>query len=318
MIRFTHSDRTDYLQPPALLVEGAKSVFRDVADIGRDMDDDEEMRVIRVGELAEIGEYQEVWWQAVGTTLFIPCRDGRLIPGLCRLFIAANTGGVKWQKLTDKTLEVDCSAFHHAHRRKNASGNMGGWLRIDPVLREFGISKDGAIRDHEWADPLFMRRLYDAMADGRFLAAVARLNNVTYGQAFRQKITHAYGSRVDRAQDPNITSTPQRVKIQRSHEGHVNHWIEAFAEADRLLAEPAPNVVYEAPSAEVGTGSSERIDDLTRMAEEASLQANEARAEADQLKARLAELEAMLQGKNESPAKRGRKVANNPPPVAGA
>jgi uncharacterized coiled-coil protein SlyX len=309
MIRFTHSDRTDYLQPPALLVAGARNVIRDIAEIGNDMDDDEEMRVIRIGELAEIGEYQEVWWQASGTTMFIPCKDGRLIPGLCRLFIAANTGGVKWQKLTDKTLEVDCSAFHHAQRRKGASGNVGGWLRIDPVLREFGISKDGAIRDHEWADPIFMRRLYDAMADGRFLAAIARLNNITYGQAFRQKITHAYGSRVDRAQDPNITSTPQRIKIQRNHEGHVNHWLEAFAEADRLLAEPAIvayNPMVDSP-----------VQDIDVL-EELSKQAMEARAEADKMKARLAELEALLQEKNESPAKRGRKVANNPPPVAGA
>jgi len=144
-----------------------------------------------VGEAAQVGESHE-WWWAANRPAFAPCVDGSVEFEMRVVRLRYDSPGAKIRKIVKRAADgqqmaeiiaVDWEATRDEMHNK-------GWLRVDPVVREMGITETGMPSRLMTNRPDKMREIIGAdgpMCDPIFLAAVGVLNQVEYSQAFIQK-----------------------------------------------------------------------------------------------------------------------------------
>jgi hypothetical protein len=269
-----------------------------------------------------VGHYQEIWWCLTNkSTAFIETVEGSLRLNLKVVDL--------WYENADMTPMNDGSiqsSWTAAKTRMRAKG----WVRIDPVLRSIGAIPNAPF-------PEFLTRadhikLADAVCSVDVLVAIAELNECTWSERFiREFPSEITGRFVEfvNGSAMQLQSKADKLRKLSNLDKSIARWRDAFIGARNVMRgipvsirdnEPIPVIVETAEVQPSLAVDDSRAREALERAEQAESAVKEMSKQIEALMQMLAEKLTPAQEPTpiKQPAKRGYKVANNPPPVAGA
>lgn len=187
-----------------------------------------------MGEAAEVGEAHEVWW-AASKAAFAVDIDGKIYPELQLIRMRLDTPGAKPIRkhvrgpdgnVFVQLVGMDWSEAHDVLQQK-------GWLRIDPVLKEFGITPDGLLTQEQWRIAQHHRKVCDALCNGKVLRRIAEVNEATWSVEFQG----ALRNKMEKLMRPYVLDSEAdgrrklRTDLSKVLESDVNRWLKAFQDA---------------------------------------------------------------------------------------
>lgn len=190
-----------------------------------------------VGELAEVGEFKELWW-AASKPAFGVTANGDVILEFREPIFRLDTPGARTVRestldhatgMRSTRLKLDISGCRDIKRQAN-------WLRLDPVVRARGFSDDGLLPYEVRIRRDKLVEFSNRFMDPEILADIAELNDVVWNQVYRLSIYSQLSGVFTAYVESLRRNETEKDEHYKRFESNCEAWREAFDKADEVLA----------------------------------------------------------------------------------
>jgi len=197
------------------------------------------------GELAMVGEFEELWWVARKQAFFVDGKTGFVGMELRRVFLRMDSiravverkAYSSYRRPDGTTVQLpdeitcDWTKTREFYRQK-------GWLRVDPVFKKHGITPNGVMTNHQYSSVREEHyKVLDQACKPEVLADIAKMNYAHYPATHAGIMKANLLKQLQKAVE-QIERRPDRMRpITKLKEG-CQKWVDAMQEANNLVENP--------------------------------------------------------------------------------